>query len=224
MKVTFFQHENAMRPGKLREYLVRRYRAEVQVVGIDEPLKSEQQLLESDLFVSLGSPVSVYRTDVEWVAREHRVISAAMQRGTPVLGICFGAQLIAALSGGRVTPIGDSHVGWLQNESAASPMWQGPWFRFHKEHCELPSSAEVLARSRGTVQAFQQANAFGLQFHPEIDVSMVEELLPNMQSEYGLTPEQSERILQDTRLREGAIASAREALFDEVLGRRLTLA
>jgi GMP synthase-like glutamine amidotransferase len=223
MKATFLQHEDAFRPGKLAEYLTRRYAAVTVVLRNHEVREDHPDLAQTDLLISLGSPVSVYRTDVDWVARERRIVAKAMTRGTPVLGICFGAQLITALAGGSVEPIGQSHVGWMENDSVAAPVWRGPWFRFHQEHCQVTPGTEVLARSRGTVQAFQCDNAIGLQFHPEMETAMVQELLPSMHTAYAVGAADAWQLLEDTRAQESATAAARDALFEEILLRRFNL-
>lgn len=219
MKVAFLQHHESLRPGKLSDYLVRRHQARTTVLKAHEVREDHPVLAAADLIVSLGSPVSVYRTDVDWVAHERRILSSSIARGTPVLGICFGAQMIASVIGGSMTAIGRSYVGWLENDAVAAAVWRGPWFRFHKDQCQLPASAEMLARSQGIIQAFQYRSAIGLQFHPEMDAAIVEELVPSMRRDFGMSAAETDTVLADTRSKVDAISTAREALFDEVLRR-----
>jgi GMP synthase (glutamine-hydrolysing) len=219
MKVMFLQHEASLGPGKLNEYLIRRYQTATTTLTEYRLRKDDEDLASLDLVVSLGSPVSVYRTDLDWVKREYRMLSRAIARGTPVLGICFGAQLIAALIGGSVTAIGEPHVGWMENDSAVTPLWRGPWFRFHKEQCHVPPSVEVLARSRLTIQAFQYENAIGLQFHPEMDAAMVEDLAPSMRNDFGMSAADINSVVEETRSKVETISASRDTLFAEIFGR-----
>src|SRR5262249_62055310 len=111
----------------------------------------------------------------------------------PVLGVCLGAQLIAAALGAEVRPgpapeigfatvrirdPGDPVVGGLAPDAAVLH-WHGDVF-------DLPEGAEVLAWSAQTQnQAFRIGNAWGLLFHPEADAALVESWLavPEMAAE-----------------------------------------
>jgi GMP synthase-like glutamine amidotransferase len=219
VNVTILQHDDSLRPGKLSEYLIRRHRAVVSVLKVQDVPDQFEHFAACDLIVSLGSLVSVYRTDIDWVAREHRILSHAITRGVPVLGICFGAQLITALIGGHVAPMRRCSVGWIVNEEVAAPLWTGPWFRFHKEQCHLPATTEVLALSHGVVQAFQYGGAIGLQFHPEIDISIGEDIVPTLEADFAMTRAEIDSVLKDTHAHVDSIAASRDALFDEIFCR-----
>jgi GMP synthase (glutamine-hydrolysing) len=223
MKVAFLQHQDTMPPGALREFFIRECQAEVAVVTANETHTRQQELEQADILVSLGSPVPVDRVAVAWVARERLIISKAIAEGRPVLGICFGAQMIASLTGGSVSPIGRAYVGWMKNDDFTGSLWQGPWFRFHKEQCHVASSAEILARSEGTIQAFQYRNAVGVQFHPEMDAGIIGRLVPSMQSDFGMHREETDLLLAETRARHINSAAARRALFEEIVCQRLKL-
>jgi len=218
MKVTFLQHHESMSPGRLGEYLVRKHQATITVLTTDQTHEGGREL-DADLVVTLPSFVSAHRIDVDWVSREHRALSSLITRGTPVVGICGGAQMISLVSGGRVSDIGRSYVGWLENDTVIAPGWKGPWFNLHQEQCHPPASAEVLASGHGTIQAFQYKRAIGLQFHPEMDVDILEAALPSIQSDFGLTAAHAQRLVDETRLGVNKTAAAREALFDELLQR-----
>jgi GMP synthase-like glutamine amidotransferase len=94
-------------------------------------------------------------------------------QAAPVFGICFGGQLLATAVGGTVAPMGFRYRGWRTNEHAAAPIWRGPWLRWHGDFITLPESVEVFATDHGTVQAFRQGNAVGVQFHPEVDNALL---------------------------------------------------
>jgi GMP synthase (glutamine-hydrolysing) len=121
---------------------------------------------QAGFLVTLGSPKAVYDGD-DWIRWQVAYLGQAVAQGRAVLGICFGAQLLAAAIGGSVEATGTLHAGWGEMCDAAAPVWRGPWLRWHGDHVRLPPEAEVLARADDTIQAFACRHAVGLQFHPE---------------------------------------------------------
>ena len=71
--------------------------------------------LESlDMLVAMGGPMSVNdEATLPWLQEEKRLIADAIGRGTPVLGVCLGAQLIASALGARVFPNHVKEIGWF---------------------------------------------------------------------------------------------------------------
>ena len=89
--------------------------------------------------------------------------------GVPVLGICYGAQELCTLFGGKVLAAGYKEVGWLTIETARPDLIpHGPWLLFHGDRCEPPPHATVLASNETGVQAFAIGRHLGVQFHPEV--------------------------------------------------------
>jgi GMP synthase-like glutamine amidotransferase len=122
--------------------------------------------------VMLGSTSSVY-DDGEaraWIDEDLAWLRRADAAGVPVLGICFGAQLLAAASGGTVEPAGSEEIGWVTIDSADPVLIPpGPWLEFHHDRCLPPPQARVLARNDFGVQAFRLGQHLAVQFHPEVD-------------------------------------------------------
>ena len=130
-----------------------------------------------DFLVVLGGPMSVNdEAEFPWLAPEKRFIRRVIEAGTPVLGICLGAQLIANALGARVWRNREKEIGWFPVE--ATPADGPALFRFppsievfhwHGETFDLPPGAVRLARSAGCEnQAFQVGrSALALQFHLE---------------------------------------------------------
>ncbi|WP_270935341.1 type 1 glutamine amidotransferase [Falsiroseomonas oryzae] len=123
----------------------------------------------AEAVVVLGSPHGVYDTHIPWVARQRALVAARLAARRPTIGICFGAQMIAAAAGGDSARMSDGRFfrGWFGVERVADPVLAGPWPRWHGDAITAPPGAAVLAEDAGTVQAIALPRAIGVQFHPE---------------------------------------------------------
>jgi GMP synthase-like glutamine amidotransferase len=122
--------------------------------------------------VLLGATWSVYdeHPDRAWIADELAWLRQADQAGVPVLGICFGAQALAAAFGGEVKPAARKEVGWTTVDTLDPEVIEpGPWLEFHGDQCHLPPQATLLASNDLCVQAFAVGRHLAVQFHPEVD-------------------------------------------------------
>jgi GMP synthase-like glutamine amidotransferase len=171
-----------------------------------------------DLLVSLGAPWSVYdRASVgPWIDGELDLLRTAHASGIPVLGICFGAQVLATALGGGVERAPSPEIGWMAVEvvdpvesvesvesvepRAPGLVPSGPWFQWHFDRFVIPPRAVELARSPVGPQAFQAGRALGVQFHPEITEATLRRWLDlggrRQAAEYGVDPD---RLIADTR-------------------------
>jgi GMP synthase-like glutamine amidotransferase len=89
----------------------------------------------------------------------------------PLLGICFGAQVLAAALGGSVTRLPAPEHAWIEVESEHIP--SGPWLALHEDGITLPPAARETARNERGTQAFSIARHMGVQFHPEVTPSIL---------------------------------------------------
>lgn len=123
----------------------------------------------AEVALLLGSPHGVYDTHIPWVARQRALLAARLAARRPTIGICFGAQMMAAAAGGESRRMEDGRFfrGWFGIDKAAHPVLAGPWPRWHGDAIAAPPGAEVLAEDAGTVQAIALPRAIGVQFHPE---------------------------------------------------------
>jgi GMP synthase-like glutamine amidotransferase len=122
--------------------------------------------------VLLGSTSSVYDEGEAraWIDEELAWVRRADAAGVPVLGICFGAQVLAAAFGGTVEQAGSRELGWVMVDSADPGLIPpGPWMEFHHDRCLPPAEATVLARNDLGVQAYRLGRHLAVQFHPEVD-------------------------------------------------------
>lgn len=148
----------------------------------DEPGLHE---ISADCLIVMGGPMSVY-DNLPWMAPEKELIRQHVSRGVPVLGICLGAQMIAAALGAEVKPCGAREIGWypLEIVSIANSDPVFSWFsgretvfQWHGDTFEIPAGAELLASSPLCPhQAFRYGrNTYALQFHLEVSPAMVTE-------------------------------------------------
>jgi GMP synthase-like glutamine amidotransferase len=105
--------------------------------------------------------------DYPWLSAEKAWLRALLERGTPLLGVCLGAQLIAELTGADVRELPRPEIGWHQVDGV------GLAFEWHRYGFALPPGATELARNDVGCQEFRLGNAWGIQFHAEVDEATV---------------------------------------------------
>lgn len=136
------------------------------------------------LVVLYGSRWSVYDGQVaHWVEPELEFIRDADHAGVPVLGLCFGGQILSTALGGSVAPTAHPEIGWFEVEPADRAIERGPWLQWHFDAFTVPGGACELARSAAGPQAFRLRANLGLQFHPEADRAVLEAWLTDDQDQ-----------------------------------------
>ena len=128
-----------------------------------------------DLFVHLGSSWSVYWASVQTqVDSELSLMRHSIERGVPVLGICFGAQMLSHAFGGVVERGKKTEIGWHDVVAPeTNSVLTGRWMQWHYDSFTAPRGFDVLAINEAGVQAIRRGRAFGVQFHPEANEPMV---------------------------------------------------
>jgi GMP synthase-like glutamine amidotransferase len=149
-----------------------------------EPLPA---LTDFDLLVVMGGPMSVNDEHLHpWLKEEKALIRGAIASGRAVLGVCLGAQMIAAAMGARVYRGTEREIGWFPvrrvtatGAGALFPETFTP-LHWHGETFDLPAQAVRLAETDAVPnQAFQLGSAIGLQFHLEATPASVQQLVDN---------------------------------------------
>lgn len=128
-----------------------------------------------DLVLSLGSSWSVYWSKIrQEVEAEKSLVRSAVIRGTPVLAICFGAQVLSSSFGGIVERSRRPEVGWYDVVAPASATaLAGRWMQWHYDTFTAPPGFDVLAINDNCVQAIRNGRSLGVQFHPEANEAVV---------------------------------------------------
>ena len=134
--------------------------------------------------VSLGAFAGVEdEAETPWMPFERKLIEAALDQEMPVLGLCFGSQLLASVAGADVGKSGRPEVGWYQVQmteyAATDPLMSvlGPEPEVIQYHYDtfnwqtMPENLTILATANGMNQAFRVGkNAWGTQFHIEMNL------------------------------------------------------
>ena len=162
-----------MELGLLEDLLSPLFR-HVRFVG-REDLDHRSTHSNADLLLLLGSDWSVYDQSVrESVSREIGLVREFASRGIPVLGICFGAQLISRAFGGTISRAEAPEIGW--NEIFATQpnsVFGGSWMQWHYDSFSVPVGFELLAQNEYGPQVIRSGRVLGVQFHPEANELVV---------------------------------------------------
>ncbi|MDF3130701.1 type 1 glutamine amidotransferase [Kiritimatiellaeota bacterium B1221] len=207
MKAHIFQHVPFEGPGSIGSWLksqnahittTRFYRGEF-----------PPDIDEIDLLIVMGGPMSVNDTDnYPWLELEKIFISAAINAGKAVLGICLGAQLIASATGAKVYKNPTTEIGWFPITGTNHiTTFRFPEtltvFHWHGETFDFPTDATLLASSPDCQnQAFQLngKKVVGLQFHLETTPESLQSIIQHCQDEIIDGP----KIMSETEMKNQA--------------------
>jgi GMP synthase (glutamine-hydrolysing) len=152
-------------------------------IGSPDPIQASNGPLQSfDGVIVSGSQSSIY-DDRPWIQELSRWVEGAVADGMPLLGVCWGHQLLAQILGGTVRG-GSYELGYVEvHQEVDDPIWDGlldPFtvFATHSDHVvEVPSEAELLASNETGVQALRYEQVYTVQFHPEYDQQTAEAMI-----------------------------------------------
>ena len=166
---------------------------------------------DHDLVVIMGSVRSLTRKhEVDsWIHGELEQISSAHDAGVPILGVCFGGQLLAEALGGVVEAAPRSEIGWFNIEPVEGsdcPVEPGPWMQWHHDRFTAPPEADVMAKSVVGQQLFRVGRSVGTQFHPEITNEILDGWLSTPDEDY-----LAEHGIDPDRLREETAANQQQS-------------
>jgi GMP synthase (glutamine-hydrolysing) len=180
-KIIFITHSEQADPGAVREALTALdFETEIccPFLGDRLPLLKDGKPQGYAASVVLGGAMSVSDADeMDFVAAEIDWVRSQLESGAPVFGICLGAQIMAHALGASVWehPGEARQIGYHEIKAAPAGRSLFPErlnaYQWHGESFDLPRGAELLAIGEDAFynQAFRHgANAYGVQFHPEM--------------------------------------------------------
>jgi GMP synthase (glutamine-hydrolysing) len=227
--VNVFQHVACEDLGTFAAVLCARgFRAQYVRLFAGDTIPDDWSAAAASVF--LGGPMSVNdAADFPYLAAEKAVIRGALARRLPVLGVCLGAQLLAAAAGAPVYPGPQREIGWepvtLTPAGRRDPVLAclaplARVFHWHGETFDLPAGATHLAASAITNhQAFRiGTNAYGLQFHVEVDPSMIDAWIRAYPNDLGSDAGAATRSIEnDTQEFAGPLRAAAAAVMSRFL-------
>ncbi len=231
MRALFLQHDHVSPPGPVAERFAHRGYEIVEMIVVPREQFHEPNLhfdfpdpSAFDALVVMGAPWGAWddASIGKWLLPELDWLRTADEQGIPVLGICFGGQLLARLHGGSVARAPKPEIGWTaiwsQEPGLVGP---GPWFQWHYDRWQVPPGAREIARNSVASQAFVLRRNLAVQFHPELTAAGLHGWLVNGGRALAEADGQDPDVLYQHTLAEGEDAARRahdlvDAFIDQV--------
>ena len=174
-----------------------------------------------DGVVVTGSAASVY-WDREWIGQLKTWVGGAVEADLPVLGVCFGHQLLADVLGGRVEDMGEYEIGYRTvHQDGENRLLEGitesmTVFTTHSDRvAEPPPGSTVFAENDYGIHGFRKGRAMGVQFHPEYDMETAELVTTGKDDQ--LSEQRLQAVLDGITEENYAAACEAKQLFDNFL-------
>ena len=213
MRALLIEHEPDIPGALVSDWLLARG-AEVDVYRIAADGRDPDPR-NYDLIVTLGSECAAFDDSVAWLARERRLLADAADADVPLLGICFGAQLLARVLGGEAQRAERHEIAWVAVESRdRSLLDEGPWLQWHSDTFTLPPGAELVADGAVGPAAFMRGRCLGLQFHPEVTPELVEAWVDGARDELERAGVDGARLVAESRELDAGNRARLAALLD----------
>ncbi|KKG18565.1 amidotransferase [Methanosarcina sp. 2.H.T.1A.6] len=186
MKIHCLQHLKNETLGNIGTWAALKGHRLTKTMLYEKPVFPEPE--EFDMLLIMGGTMSVYQEkEFPWLRPEKEFVKKVIDTGKPVLGSCFGAQMIAEVLGGKVTRNRFKEIGWhrvkalaeenlnnergINSELPAGLFPEFTAFMWHGDTFEIPPGAVRLFESEACPNQgyIYKGNVIGLQFHPEAD-------------------------------------------------------
>ena len=155
---------------------------------------------DPEIVVISGSTSGIYE-DEEWIESLVEKTEEYIANDIPVLGLCFGKQVIAKAMGAEVVQMDDYEIGYRPVEMEDSEIFEGlssieyPFNTHQDKVRDLPEELEVIAQTDVCIQAVQHAEkpVYGVQFHPELTPDVAEKAIRTKE----IDEERKQRLLRE---------------------------
>lgn len=171
-----------------------------------------------DAVIVTGSRASVYWNET-WIDPLVEFVAEAAESGVPILGVCYGHQVLASALGGRVAGMDEFELGYNEIQQVNDdPLFSGIDPRFtafttHGDHVvDLPPGSTLLAKNEYAIHGFRVGNAWGVQFHPEYDMETARDIADSKRDRLG--DERVETALEEITPENYAAACETKQLFE----------
>ncbi|MEI8348938.1 MAG: type 1 glutamine amidotransferase [Candidatus Omnitrophota bacterium] len=190
--ILVLQHAKEEGPGTLGSFF-QKSGWEVSTIHLYKETRLPGDLSGVQAVMVMGGPMNVYEEDrFPFLKEEDIFLKRAISEEVPILGICLGAQLLAKAAGAKVKKAPHAEIGWakvtLTKEGKNDQLFKGlpeelEVFQWHEDSFELPVSAIKLAEHPACPnQAFcYRKNCYGLQFHIEVDATLITDWVKSYQ-------------------------------------------
>lgn len=213
LRALVIQHEQPTPGGYIHQWLEERdadqdvYRIDIEDRAVD--------VREYGMVVSLGSEFAAFDDSIPWIEKEKQLLLDAARAEVPVLGICFGGQLLARVLGGESFRGEIAEIGWLPVRSQDQALVSdGPWFQWHFDSFTAPHGARLIADSVAGPQAYTIGGSLGVQFHPEVTPEIMDAWVVAYRHELDQEGVDPDRLLTETYDRAEQSRAAAWRLFD----------
>ncbi|AHF14531.1 type 1 glutamine amidotransferase [Niabella soli] len=191
MRIHYLQHVSFEGLGYMEAWL-QEWHYKLSATRFYEPGYKFPAVADVDALIIMGGPMGVYDEEqYPWLQEEKVFIKACVLSGKKVLGICLGAQLVAACLNAKVDRAVHKEIGWFPVQPATECQ-QFSWFyelfknnpvvfHWHGDRFGIPGNSKNLLMSEAnTNQAFCYGkNVIGLQFHLEVTELSMKQMLAN---------------------------------------------
>ena len=202
------QHEPMEGPGTIAGE-IRSAGHTVRIIRMDQKEKVPADPGPFAGVVVMGGTMGVYdQGKLTHLKEEIGLLEKALQKEKPVLGICLGAQLLAAAAGAEVKP-GEKEIGWVlvhkMPEACKDPVLRRLPENFHAlmwhgDHFALPKGAiHLLGTQKCACAGFRIGKkAYGLVPHLEMTAAMIDEMVSASRQELASAHVEPAQILEDS--------------------------
>jgi GMP synthase (glutamine-hydrolysing) len=168
MDLVFVEHQPDAHAGLLGEWAQERgFEPHVVRVHAGDPWPQPASVGRA---VVLGSDRSIH-AEPSWLGEQLDWLRGLDAAGTPVLGVCFGAQALSLALGGAIGRADRAEIGWVDVDGEA-PVG-GTWFQWHSDTFSAPPGARELGRTPVGLQGWERGPHLAIQFHPEVTPAIV---------------------------------------------------